>query len=220
MNPGENIEATFCFVDIAGYTALTDLHGELAAANLVDDFNKLVRTSVEPFGRIHELIGDCAFLVFENPLAAKQALCALYELIADRQDFPVVRAGLHHGTALLRGNRYFGSTINTAARVAAQASGGEILCTKQVADMLAHAAVPDIEVEHRSSMRLKNLPQPLDLYEIVLSGVSREYAIDPVCKMQVNTAQAAGHLHFNKQTYWFCSLSCVERFAGEPGAYV
>ena len=69
-------------------------------------------------------------------------------------------------------------------------------------------------------MRLKNLPQPVDLYEIVLSGVSREYAIDPVCKMQVDTAHAAGHLHFNQQTYWFCSLSCVERFAGQPSAYV
>ena len=220
MTPGENLEATFCFVDIAGYTALTDLHGEQAAADLVDDFNKLVRTAVEPWGRIHELIGDCAFLVFDNPLAARQALCALYKLIADRHDFPVVRAGLHHGPALLRGNRYFGSTVNTAARVAAQASGGEILCTTQVADLLAHAAAPGFEVQHRRAMRLKNLPQPVDLYEIVLSDIAREYAIDPVCKMQVDTANAAGHLHFNQHTYWFCSLACVERFAGQPAAYV
>ena len=32
MVEGKNIEATFCFVDIAGYTALTDSHGEVAAA--------------------------------------------------------------------------------------------------------------------------------------------------------------------------------------------
>jgi adenylate cyclase len=217
---GENIEATFCFVDIAGYTALTDLHGELAAANLVDDFSRLVRTSVEPLGKIHELVGDCAFLVFDNPLVAQRSLCTLYKLIADRHDFPVVRAGLHHGPALLRGNRYFGSTINTAARVAAQASGGEILCTTQVAELLAHAAAPDFEVQHQRAIRLKNLPQPVDLYEIVLSGIAREYAIDPVCKMQVNTSRAAGHLHYNQQTYWFCSLACVERFAGDPAAYV
>ena len=69
-------------------------------------------------------------------------------------------------------------------------------------------------------MRLKNLPEPVDLYEIVLSGVARECAIDPVCKMQVNTSHAAGHLHHNSQTYWFCSLACVERFAGQPSAYV
>ena len=217
---GENLEATFCFVDIAGYTALTDLHGELAAANLVDEFNNLVKTSVEPFGIIHELIGDCAFLVFANPLAAQRALCKLYGLIADRRDFPVVRAGLHHGPALLRANRYFGSTINIAARVAAQAGGGEILCTRQVADRLGAASTPEIEIKHRCAMHLKNLPEPVHLYEIVLADVCRAYAIDPVCKMQVNITQAAGHLHYERNTYWFCSLSCVERFARQPAAYL
>ena len=220
ISAGKNIEATFCFVDIAGYTALTDSHGELAAADLVDNFNELIRTSVGPFGQIHELIGDCAFLVFSSPLVAKDALSALYKSIADRQDFPIVRAGLHHGSALFRGNRYFGSTVNTAARVAAQSSGGQILCTKQVAEILVQAGISDIEVEHQGLVSLRNLPQPIDLYEIVLSGVSREYAIDPVCKMQVDRRRAAGDLHFNKKTYWFCSLSCVERFAKQPSSYV
>ena len=45
-----NNEATFCIVDIAGYTALTDTHGEQAAADLVDDFAGLNRASVEPIG--------------------------------------------------------------------------------------------------------------------------------------------------------------------------
>jgi adenylate cyclase len=220
MSSGKNVEATFCFVDIAGYTALTDSHGEMAAADLVDEFNALIRTSVAPFGQIHELIGDCAFLVFAHPLLAKGALLSLYKSIADRQDFPVVRAGLHHGPALLRGNRYFGSTVNTAARVAAQASGGEILCTQQIAQILAAAGIPDIEVKHRRLVTLRNLPEPVDLYEIVLSGIARVYAIDPVCKMQVDTRHAAGDLHFNDKTYWFCSLSCVERFARQPAAYV
>ena len=220
MNFGEKIEATFCFVDIAGYTALTDLHGELAAANLVDEFNRLVRAAVEPAGKIHELIGDCAFLVFDDPIAAQQALARLYALIADRRDFPVVRAGLHHGTALLRANRYFGSTVNTAARVAAQATGGEILCTKQVAELLTQAPSPDIEVTHRRSMQMKNLPQPVDLYEIVSAGISRDCAIDPACKMQIDAAHAAGSLHIQENTYWFCSLSCVGRFASHPGTYI
>ena len=47
MNAGTTIEATFCFVDIAGYTALTDTHGEHAAADLVDEFGAMVRGSVE-----------------------------------------------------------------------------------------------------------------------------------------------------------------------------
>jgi class 3 adenylate cyclase/YHS domain-containing protein len=220
MNAGITIEATFCFVDIAGYTALTDTHGEHAAADLLDEFSAMVRASVESSGRLQSLTGDCAFLVFPDPLVAKDALSRLYMTIADRGNFPVVRAGLHHGTALLREDRHFGSTVNLAARVAAQATGGQILCTRQVADALIEAQTPDVEIEHQGSFSLKNLPHPVDLYEVVLSGCTREYAIDPVCKMQVDKRRAAGDLHFDKRTYWFCSLACVERFARQPLSYV
>jgi adenylate cyclase len=169
---------------------------------------------------LQSLPGDCAFLVFPDPLAAKDALSGLYRAIADRRNFPVVRAGLHHGTALLREDRHFGSTVNLAARVAAQATGGQILCTRQVADALVEAPSPDVEIAHRGSFSLKNLPHPVDLYEVVLSGCAREYAIDPVCKMQVDKRRAAGDLHFEQRTYWFCSLACVERFARQPLSYV
>jgi class 3 adenylate cyclase len=220
VNAGTSIEATFCFVDIAGYTALTDTHGELAAADLVDDFGELIRTSIQSSGQLQSLIGDCAFLVFPDPLGATDALSALYKSIADRQDFPIVRAGLHHGSALVRGNRHFGSTVNLAARVAARARGGQILCTRHVAEALARSGLSDIGLEHQGLVSLRNLPHPVDLYEIVLSSCLREYAIDPVCKMQVDTRRAAGDLHFNKKTYWFCSLACVERFAKQPSSYV
>ncbi len=220
MNADTNIEATFCFIDIAGYTALTYMHGEMAAAELVDDFAGLIRMSVEPLGELQSIIGDCAFVVFPDPIIATRALSALYDQVADRQNFPVVRSGLHHGPALLRGNRHFGTTVNVAAQVAAQATGGQILCTKPVVEILQQAQVPQIEVEHKGPASLKNVPEPVDLYEIVVSGSLLQYAVDPVCKMQVDKRRAAGDVRFNDATYWFCPLACVERFAGDPSAYV
>src|SRR6267378_2962339 len=106
MSTDTTIEATFCFVDIAGYTALTDTHGELAAADLVDDFGDLIIKSIVPLGQLQSITGDCAFLVFPDPLCARDALSTLFKLVADRQDFPIVRAGLHHGPALFRNNRH------------------------------------------------------------------------------------------------------------------
>jgi adenylate cyclase len=220
MVEGSNVEATFCFVDIAGYTALTNCHGELAAADLVDDFSELIRSAVGPADEIHSLTGDCAFLIFPDPVASIGALTSLYKLIADRQHFPIVRAGLHHGPALVRGGRYFGSSVNLAARIAAKATGGQILCSTQIADVIVEAGLSGINVEHQGAFALKNLPQLVDIYEIGLSFVPREFAIDPVCKMQVDTRQAAGDIRFNKKTYWFCSLLCVELFAKDPASYL
>lgn len=98
--------------------------------------------------------------------------------------------------------------------------GSEILCIRQVADTRARAGSPDIEVAQRHPVSLKNLPAPVDTYEIVLSGVLRQYAMVPVRKMQVDTRRAAGDLHFNQKTYWLCSLACVERFTQQPAAYI
>ena len=219
MSADSSIEATFCFVDIAGYTALTDTHGERAAADLLDDFDAMVRACIGEAGQLQSITGDCAFITFHDPVFALAALSKLYLLIADRRDFPVVRTGLHHGFALFRGNRHFGTAVNLAARVAAQATGGQILCTGMVADALARAAVADVEVQHKGAVALRNLPVPVDLFEVILSGCIREYVIDPVCKMQVDRRRSAGDLHFDNRTYWFCSLACVEQFARQPATY-
>jgi len=105
--------------------------------------------------------------------------------------------------------------VNLAARVAAQANGGQILVTKSIVTYSTKQIRPMLRLSIKAWFSLKNLPEPVDLYEIILPGFSHEYAIDPVCKMQVDKRRAAGELHFNDVKYWFCSLSCVERFAKE-----
>jgi class 3 adenylate cyclase len=66
MGARTSIDATYCFVDIAGYAALTDTHGELAAADLVDESSDSVGTSLGRSGRLQSLIGGCAFIVFAD----------------------------------------------------------------------------------------------------------------------------------------------------------
>jgi len=219
-NSDMQVTATFCFVDIAGYTALTDTHGERAAADLVDDFTGMVRRAVAQHGQVQELAGDNAFLVFPDPPSAILAITRLYQEVAGLWDFPALRTGLHHGPALYRANRYFGSTVNLAARTSAQAAGGEILCTATVAESLAHVDHPTFTIEPVGEVRLKNLPEVVTLYAVTLSDSVRQRAIDPVCQMQVDRKTAAGSQDFEGRQYWFCSGACSDRFAKRPSDFI
>jgi adenylate cyclase len=219
-DPDQEVTATFCFVDIASYTALTDTHGERAAADLVDGFNRLIESAVAGRGHVQELSGDNAFLVFPDPVAAMQAIAILYREVAGLQAFPILRCGMHHGPALRRADRYFGSTINTAARIAAQATGGEILGTAPIAHALASSTGSNYAIASFGSVKLRNLPQKVDLYRIALPGSSNPFAIDPVCQMQVDIRSATSSSQFDGRQYWFCSSPCFSRFTKAPSDFV
>ncbi|NHA01291.1 YHS domain-containing protein [Nocardioides sp. W3-2-3] len=65
-------------------------------------------------------------------------------------------------------------------------------------------------------MSLRNVQQPVDLFEVALGGVDEHIDVDPVCRMRVVRAGAAGRLQHESKTYWFCSLECVAIFASDP----
>lgn len=60
------MEATFGFVDLAGFTALTEAHGAEAAADCVHRFVRSVEEALADEGRLIERIGDAVF-VTTNP---------------------------------------------------------------------------------------------------------------------------------------------------------
>jgi uncharacterized membrane protein YraQ (UPF0718 family)/YHS domain-containing protein len=45
------------------------------------------------------------------------------------------------------------------------------------------------------------------------------YALDPVCGMQVQTANAPAHVNHDRHDYWFCSDRCAERFSEDPARF-
>jgi adenylate cyclase len=83
--------------------------------------------------------------------------------MAVRARFLLPRAGAHHGPAVSRDGDYLGGTVNLAARVAAQASGGHVLVTSAVATA---ARTRGIEVSELGRHRLHNIAEPVELFEI------------------------------------------------------
>jgi adenylate cyclase len=119
---------TFLFADIAGYTALTEAHGDLDAAELAATFCRASTTG----GELVKTIGDAVMVRHADPAdAVALGLMAAHDVIAGH-GFPAVRVGMHHGPAIARAGDWFGATVNLAARVAAVAAGGEALLTETV----------------------------------------------------------------------------------------
>jgi Cu+-exporting ATPase len=61
--------------------------------------------------------------------------------------------------------------------------------------------------------------KPMTLHHRQSSTDSSIGAVDPVCGMAVDPATTAHHLEHDGRTYYFCSLSCLEKFRAHPDGY-
>jgi class 3 adenylate cyclase/YHS domain-containing protein len=213
--------ATFLFADIAGYTALTEAHGDEQAADLVADFVKAVTEELPTWGGTHvKTIGDALMLRIPDPAhAVLLGLRITHELLRGH-GAPAVRVGLHYGPAIERDGDYFGATVNLAARVAAEATGGEVLLTSHTAALAP--ALEGIFYQPRGRQTLRNIREPIELFAAIPQSqpAQDKLPIDPVCQMAVDPEHAAGRLIFEDTAYYFCTLTCAAEFARHPERFI
>ena len=211
------VHATFVFADIAGFTALTEAHGDQDAAALVADFCRAVRAELPASGGSEvKTIGDAVMLAIPDPAEAVLLGLRITHELMRGHGAPAVRVGLHHGPAIEREGDYFGAAVNLAARVSGEASGGEVLLTGQTA-----ALAPELEgvlYEPRGRRELRNVREPVELFAAVRAGEASTHGLarDPVCRMAVDPERSAGRLIFEDTAYFFCSLVCAAEFARQP----
>jgi adenylate cyclase len=209
--------ATFAFADIAGFTALTEAHGDEEAVALVERFSEAVEAELPAVRGEHvKNIGDALMLRIPAPGDAVHLGLRIANDLSNDHGVPAVRVGLHHGTAVERNGDYFGASVNLAARVSALASGGEVLLTGHTA-----ALAPNLEgvlYESRGRQALRNVAQPLEIFAALRIGATADAGlpVDPVCHMAVEPDRAAGRLVHEGNAYFFCSLSCAGQFAQQP----
>ena len=123
-------DSTFLFADLAGFTALTEAHGDEDAAELVADYFKAVRALLSEHTEEIKVIGDELMLRCDQAVGAVKLSLAIVHDVGAQHGFPSVRAGLHTGPAVERQGDWFGATVNLAARIAGLARGGEILVSE------------------------------------------------------------------------------------------
>ena len=123
-----------CFLDITGYTRLTQERGDDAAADLAATVARLVqRSSVQHGGKPIKWLGDGVMFYFGDPGPGVRAALQMVDGLA-AAGLPPAHVGLHAGPVLFQEGDYFGQTVNLSARIADYARPGEVLVSQAVAD--------------------------------------------------------------------------------------
>jgi adenylate cyclase len=211
-------DRTIAFVDLAGFTALTGVHGDEAAADLVDDFTAIATGAASSAGaELVKTIGDAVMFAAVGPDRGLDAVRRLFHATFEQAGFPEPRAGIHHGPVVGRRGDYFGATVNLAARVASRAGSGQALVTATVLDAVTAAS---LETVYLGPHRLRNVVDPVELWAIELCATHIDISVDPVCRMRLSCRAAVDLVRYEGDEHRFCSLQCVAAFANEPDRYL
>ena len=218
MTDAQEIDRALLIADLSGYTALTETHGALHASDVVLHFGRMAEASLEAGVAIVDRVGDQVLCAGADPLAVLRTALRLCTKVEREPEFLKMQAGIHQGAVVAREDRLFGSPLNLTARLAARARGGQILCTEPIAR--AAGEFPGVTAQALGEQRFKNVSSPVAIFELVRGDrLGEANATDPVCRMQVEIARAAGAIAFQGATYHFCSRECARLFAEAPERY-
>jgi adenylate cyclase len=154
------------FLDLAGYTRLTEEQGDTAAAALAESLAVLVNRSAREHGGVPvKWLGDGVMVHYPEPAGAVRSAL---ELVAQlpQAGLPPAHVGIAAGPVVVQGGDYFGRTVNLAARIAAQAAAGQVLVSQSVADSAAPEGLSFVEL---GELWLKGFAHPLPLLEAGLA---------------------------------------------------
>ena len=165
--------ATFLLSDIEGSTELWDRHAKAMAVALARH-EALIAETVEAHGGYvvkSRGEGDSTLSVFASPSDAAAAAVALQRALRDasrpNELSLATRLALHTGEAQLRDGDYYGGTLNRAARIRALAAGGEILCSRTTAELIADTLPPDLRLTELGTHDLKGLRRSETVHALV-----------------------------------------------------
>ena len=150
-----------CFLDVTGYTRLTEEQGDQAAADLAATLATLVRRlSHEHGGEPVKWLGDGVMFYFPEPGHGVLAALDMVEGITTSA-LPPAHVGIHAGPVVFQEGDYFGRTVNIAARTAEYARPGEVLVSQDVVDEAEGTGVTFTEI---GEVELKGVAGTVRLY--------------------------------------------------------
>lgn len=210
------LDRCVAFVDLAGFTALTQAHGDDHAADVHDAFVRALGHACDQADGVVcvKHLGDGALLTSDD---VPSMLTALLAGVRDQPDDELclrVRAGVHVGPVLqvpsAHGPDVLGHTVNVAARLCGLAAPGEILLSAEAARSADGLRDQARRLGPRS---LRHITDPVDVWALPLGAQGG--LIDPVCHMTVRPGALAASV--GGQDWLFCSDACLRTFLAAHG---
>ena len=174
---------TFLFSDIEGSTTLLRSLGRERYGEVLEEHTRLLRDAFSSAGgQVFGTEGDAVFAAFGSASAAIDGAAAGQRALSEHDwgdvPEPKVRMGIHTGEASLSGEgRYVGVAVHRAARICAAAHGGQVLISHTTRDLLMdeEGEKPRYIMSDLGPQRLKDLEQPLRLYQLLVEGLPERF---------------------------------------------
>jgi class 3 adenylate cyclase len=159
---------TILFTDVEGSTALTQRLGDVRARELFRKHERITREALAAHGGSEvKTMGDGFMASFGSASGALECAIALERAFAEHNataETPVnVRIGLNAGEPIAEEEDLFGTAVITAARIAAQAKGGEILVSNVVRELVAGRGFMFAD---RGEALLRGFEDPVRIFEV------------------------------------------------------
>ncbi len=181
----ETVEATVVFMDICGFTAISEKESANFVVKLINKyFDLMVKEIIAHGGYVDKFLGDAVMAVFrgefhldraiEASIAVHKAIEAQEEELSQNETFlPKVSIGINSGE-MISGNigsaalkrldfTVIGDVVNTSQRLQSAAQPGQIVISKaiyeKVKDSFNCQVIGDIKV--------KNKKTPITIYEVI-----------------------------------------------------
>jgi class 3 adenylate cyclase/YHS domain-containing protein len=212
------VHRSFAFVDVSGFTALTEREGDEYAVEVLTSFRTLLREICARRGvRIAKWLGDGVMLVC---VETRPLLAAILELhyavcaVSSPAQAVSIRSGVTSGDVILmEGDDYIGHCVNVAARLCDLAYAGEALASLSVMGEMPRWGV----VLSERDVALRGVERPIVASRIGLLGSSETDDVDPICGIPLSpsTAEEAAS-DPNGKAVLFCSPGCFDTWNHRP----
>lgn len=179
----ETIEATVAFIDICGFTRISEQETPDTVVELLNDyFDLITKEVIAQNGVIDKFIGDCVMAVFRGDHHLDRALDACISVrdkinelpaVGSNQFVPRVSIGINSGemvsgnigSATLRRLDYtvIGDTVNTAQRLQSKAEQGQIIISEKSYEQIKQF----FNCRKIGDINMKNKAEPITIYEVI-----------------------------------------------------